>query len=148
MPQGRREPVSCRREGMRSIRLMSSRAVVGAFSRLAGIAVDLTALDQQAAEVEKGLVELLDRLEHEAEEASEAEAAAAEEDEDEAVELVDEVPGAPEGLSRDVRARIETLFERAHHDRQAALELKAELDRQGVFKKYEDRFLDLFKRGE
>lgn len=126
----------------------ASRAVVGAFSRLAGIPVDLTALDQQAAEVEKGLIELLDRLEHEAEEASEAEAAAAEEDEDETVELVDEVPGAPEGLSRDVRARIETLFERARHDRQAALELKAELDRQGVFKKYEDRFLDLFKRGE
>jgi hypothetical protein len=32
--------------------------------------------------------------------------------------------------------------------REAALELKAELDRHGLFKRYEDRFLDLFKRAE
>lgn len=123
----------------------ASRAVLQAFARLAGITVDTSALDAQVVEVEKGLVELLDRLEHEAEEATEAEAAAEEEDEE--GEEEPELPG-PEGLSRDVRARIETLFERARQDRNAALELKAELDRHGVFKKYEDRFLDLFRRGE
>lgn len=130
----------------------ASRAVVSAFSRLSGIPVDVSALDHQVNEVEKGLIELLDRLEHEAEEASDAADAEVAAVEDDATDEVDEpgdddVHGA-EGLGRDLRARIETLFERARHDRQTALELKAELDRHGVFKKYEDRFLDLFKRGE
>jgi hypothetical protein len=41
--------------------------------------------------------------------------------------------------------RIERLFEQAGKDRSKAFELKQELDRLGVFKDYEDRFLDLFK---
>ena len=44
--------------------------------------------------------------------------------------------------------RIEQLFEQAGQDRAAAYELKRELDRLGVFKEYEDRFLDLFKKRE
>ena len=47
-------------------------------------------------------------------------------------------------LSPEELAHIETLFEDASADRDKALELKAELDRCGVFKDYEDRFLDLF----
>ena len=46
------------------------------------------------------------------------------------------------------RARLEQLFEKARRDRNAALQLKEELDRLGVFDQYEDRFLDLFKRAE
>jgi hypothetical protein len=34
----------------------------------------------------------------------------------------------------------------AAKDRSKAFELKQELDRLGVFKEYEDRFLDLFKK--
>ena len=33
-------------------------------------------------------------------------------------------------------------------DRAKAIELKQELDRLGVFKDYEDRFLDLFKKAK
>ena len=51
---------------------------------------------------------------------------------------------APE--PRDER-RIEGLFEQATKDRSKAFELKRVLDRLGVFKQYEDRFLDLFKKG-
>jgi hypothetical protein len=40
------------------------------------------------------------------------------------------------------------MFEQARQDRSKAMELKRELDRHGVFKQYEDRFLDLFKKGE
>jgi hypothetical protein len=40
---------------------------------------------------------------------------------------------------------IESLFADAQIDRTKALELKAVLDQHGVFKAYEDRFLDLFK---
>ena len=42
--------------------------------------------------------------------------------------------------------RIEELFARAADDRKRAFELKRELDRLGLFKRYEDRFLDLFKK--
>ena len=44
------------------------------------------------------------------------------------------------------RARLERLFEKARGDRNAAFQLKEELDRLDVFDEYEDRFLDLFKR--
>jgi hypothetical protein len=37
------------------------------------------------------------------------------------------------------------MFALAEKDRSKAFELKKELDRLGIFKKYEDRFLDLFR---
>ena len=43
-------------------------------------------------------------------------------------------------------ANIERLFDAARRDPNEAVKLKAELDRLGVFKRYEGRFLDLFKR--
>jgi hypothetical protein len=46
-----------------------------------------------------------------------------------------------------MRERIEQLFAMAAGDRAKALELKAELDRHGLFRVYEDRFLDLFRQG-
>ena len=51
-----------------------------------------------------------------------------------------------ERVSSADRQRIEGLFEQAAKDRSKAFELKQELDRLGVFKEYEDRFLDLFKK--
>ena len=54
---------------------------------------------------------------------------------------------AEPGLAARDRRQIEDLFRRAEQDRSGALELKAELDRLGVFKEFEDRFLDLFKQG-
>jgi hypothetical protein len=53
----------------------------------------------------------------------------------------------PGGLAAGDRRRIETLFSEAERDRSRALALKAELDRLGVFERYEDRFLDLFRSG-
>jgi predicted ATP-grasp superfamily ATP-dependent carboligase len=46
------------------------------------------------------------------------------------------------------RQRIERLFREAHRDKRKAVHLKDELDRLGIFKHYEDRFLDLFRRAE
>jgi hypothetical protein len=46
------------------------------------------------------------------------------------------------------KRRIEQLFDDSARDRSKAFELKQELDRLGVFKDYEDRFLDLFKKAE
>ena len=50
--------------------------------------------------------------------------------------------------STDAEGRIEELFGLATTDRSKAFELKQELDRLGLFKEYEDRFLDLFKKVE
>jgi uncharacterized protein len=44
--------------------------------------------------------------------------------------------------------KIEELFRKAAGDRSQAAELKRVLDQQGIFKKYEDRFLDLFRERE
>ena len=40
---------------------------------------------------------------------------------------------------------LELLFSRAIFDRSQASILKAELDRLGLYEKYEDRFLDIFR---
>ncbi|MFC1994616.1 PAC2 family protein [Chloroflexota bacterium] len=47
-----------------------------------------------------------------------------------------------------LRQHIEELFRRAQGDKSKADELKAELDRTELFPEYEDRFLDLFKKGD
>jgi proteasome assembly chaperone (PAC2) family protein len=49
-------------------------------------------------------------------------------------------------LPSSVKEKIEKLFERAKDDISKANELKQELDNWSVYKEYEDRFLDLFKR--
>lgn len=121
----------------------ASRAVVQAFSRLSGVPVDVSTLDAETEEVERGMVELLDKLEHEVDEAKEAGAVTPSDDDDDEDDAEEDDAEPSDG-----QRKIEALFERARTDRHAALELKAELDRQGLFKKYEDRFLDLFKRAE
>lgn len=54
--------------------------------------------------------------------------------------------GMDRGLPRAARARIDELFREVARGELAPNLLKAELDRWGVFKEYEDRFLDLFRR--
>jgi hypothetical protein len=54
--------------------------------------------------------------------------------------------GMDRGLPRAARARIEELFAAVARGEVHPGELKAELDRWGVFKEHEDRFLDLFRR--
>lgn len=60
-----------------------------------------------------------------------------------------EPPPAPREkiLGDEDAERVEKLFRQARIDRATAFELKNELERLGVFKRYEDRFLDLFERG-
>jgi proteasome assembly chaperone (PAC2) family protein len=63
-------------------------------------------------------------------------------------EAEEEQPSAAREPPGPVMAKIEQLFREAARDRSIAVELKKELDRQGIFKEYEDRFLDLFKEPE
>ncbi len=117
----------------------ASAAVLRVFAELSGVTLDLSALDAQAAEVERMLSEHLKRLEEGVKSAAHAEARGE-------GEAPADWPKPEGGLDPEVEAHIEALFEQAAADRSKALELKAVLDRHGVFGRYEDRFLDLFKQ--
>ncbi|MBN9119216.1 MAG: PAC2 family protein [Planctomycetes bacterium] len=142
----------------------ASLAILEAFQRLTGVEVDLGELAEQARAVEEQLGELLSRVEQqygqppgapdEDEEGSEY--VTDDEDEDGEPDTEGEADagegyryeGPDEPVPTPTVARIEELFARAAQDRSKAFELKRELDRLGLFKQYEDRFLDLFKHPE
>ena len=116
----------------------ASLAVLQAFSRMAGIQIDLDELAQQAQEMGKRLGEILAEVEQKIKEQGETE--------EEEPEFAP--PAEEPSISPAEERRIERLFEKACEDRSKAYELKGELDRLGVFDLYEDRFLDLFKKPE
>jgi uncharacterized protein len=113
----------------------ASLAILETFTTIAGIDLDFTEISEQAATSEQQLGELLARVEqaYGQRHPPEEEGFQSESAEEEAVSAED-------------REGIERLFARAAKDRSRAFELKQELDRLGVFKEYEDRFLDLFKK--
>ncbi len=113
----------------------ASLAVLEVFTSMAGIELDLTELSQQVRAMEHKLGELMSKVERAFEPPEQAD------EEAYRPESADEGPLSPED-----EQRIEHLFEQAKKDRSKAYELKGELDRLDVFKEYEDRFLDLFKR--
>jgi proteasome assembly chaperone (PAC2) family protein len=113
----------------------ASLAILEVFTSLSGIEIDLQELREQSRVVEQQLGELISRVEQTFGNQS------AEETEEYRPEAVQE-----ERLSAEDEQRIERLFEQAARDRAKAFELKQELDRLEVFKDYEDRFLDLFKK--
>ena len=115
----------------------ASLAVLEAFVRMAHVEIDLAELAEQSAEMSQKLGELLSRVEHEMGEQPEGE--------DESLGVL---PAAESALDPADERRIEALFAQAQSDRSKAYELKKELDRLDTFRLYEDRFLDLFKKGE
>ncbi len=131
--------------------LQSSRAVLRAFTELSGIGMEMSTMDQRAETVVEALRELMERLQRQAS-GEEGGGGGGEGERDETrAEGADE--GDPRGdeaagLSDAERRRIEEMFDAAEENRARAADLKAELDRLGVFEEYENRFLDLFKRAE
>ncbi|MBK7878768.1 MAG: PAC2 family protein [Planctomycetes bacterium] len=117
----------------------ASSAVLRVFERLAGVLVDRKELDAHVPAVEAALDEALEKLRRASEPKGEPAMPA------EGEEWKHARPVEPRPTMEEAR-RIEQLFERASRDKGQALALKSELDRLGVFKRYEDRFLDLFKQ--
>jgi proteasome assembly chaperone (PAC2) family protein len=127
----------------------ASAAVLRAFSKISGVPVDLAPLDTQAAEMDRHLSQLWKRLKAEAAKVSGERPPEEAEHESFLPEPEDEEPEKPKDrLTPEQRTRLDRLFEEVGRDRGKAVVLKAELDRLGVFREFEDRFLDLFKRGE
>jgi proteasome assembly chaperone (PAC2) family protein len=113
----------------------AARGVLDAFCTIAGgIAIDFTELDEQARIVEEKLGEILGEVEEAIREGGSVE-------EGYTPESMEE-----EAITERDRKKVEALFQQAREDRSKAYVLKHELDRLGVFKEYEDRFLDLFRR--
>ncbi len=116
----------------------ASFGILEVFTAIAGIELDFSELKEQANHMDQQLSELLAKMEESMgrppglEEESYLQESVAEEE---------KIPPA-------AKLKIESLFEEAAKDRKKAFELKRELDKLGVFKEYEDRFLDLFKKSE
>ena len=112
----------------------ASLAVLRVFTTIAGIDLDFTEMEDQVKLLDENLGKLLAQLERRLAEKSE-----------EGAEPSDVSVPDSERQSEEDRNRIEQLFQRAAADRSRTYELKNELDRLGLFKDYEDRFLDLFR---
>lgn len=110
-------------------------SVLRAFQTIAGIQIDLEELATQAWDVEQKLGELLEQMEQAMEQQAPPEE-----------ESFESSPAEEKGPGPDDIQRIEDLFEQAQQDRSAAYELKRQLDRLNLYRQYEDRFLDLFKK--
>lgn len=115
----------------------ASLGILNAFATMTGVNIDFVELLEQSETMDRQLGELLSQVEQ---------------------AYGSQIPGGadvyrPEPVEEDRlnaadEKRIEGLFRQASSDRSKAFELKQELDRLGVFKEYEDRFLDLFKKGD
>lgn len=119
-----------------------SLAVLKIFHDFTGVEIDPAPLEEAAEAMEGQLIRLMEQLPEQGIEQEEPWAESLQPDEP---ETEGDEPGE---LDAQAERRIERLFERADRDRSSALELKRELDRLGVFERYEDRFLDLFRKGE
>lgn len=124
----------------------SSLALLKVFMKMTGVSIDLDDLKQMARFVQ----EEIDKVSKTSKQTlfgdeSPKEARGSEEGDEESREEGGMKEGK-ETVPRDVREKIEYMFESASEDITKAGELKKELDRWGLFQEYEDRFLDLFGR--
>lgn len=118
----------------------ASYAVLNAFSRISGLNIDLSGLINQAKNMEMEINKLLDYLKL----GGQAAGPIGEED-------IEKIKNSLSQLTRlplSIKEKIEDLFSLAKSDNLKAAELKAELDQWNVYKEYEDRFLDLFKKSD
>ena len=115
----------------------ASLTVLKAFSKLTEFDIDLNELQLEADRVGKHLTDAISQFRN----LKQPGVASEIEEETYIPDPVDD-----EKLTSEEKELIEQLFKTASQDRSKAFELKRELDRLQVFRDYEDRFLDLFKK--
>lgn len=116
----------------------ASAAVLKALSKTLDIKIDFSGLLNQTHTMEGEINKLLDYLKL----GSQVAGPIGEED----IEKIKKSLSQLTRLPLSVKDRIEQLFVLAKTDISKATELKLELDKWNVYKEYEDRFLDLFKK--
>jgi hypothetical protein len=116
----------------------ASHAILAALARILGIELDFNDLIEQERNIEEEINRLLDYLK-----TGHSNGPIGDEDIEKIKHLLTQLTRLPHSI----KDKIEKLFTCAKSDISKASELKAELDRWNVYKEYEDRFLDLFRKG-
>jgi uncharacterized protein len=117
----------------------ASFAVLDALKKVLNLQLDLSDLLDQAHAMEEQINGLLDHLKLGPNPGPIGE---------EEVEKIKKTLSQLTKLPLSVKEKIENLFSQANNDITKASELKSELDKWNVYKDYEDRFLDLFKKAK
>jgi len=116
----------------------ASYAVLAALSKILNIQIDLKNLIEQTHILEGEINKFLDYLKLGPQGATPIG--------EEEIERIKKTLSQLTKLPVSIKDKIEKLFEQAKSDIAKANELKTELDKWNVYKEYEDRFLDLFRK--
>ncbi len=119
----------------------ASLAVLGALAKILNVKLDTDGLAEQANSMEGEINRLLDYLKL----GSQGQSGPIGEDE---IEKIKKTLSQLTKLPVSVKERIEKLFSEAEKNISKANELKSQLDQWNVYKEYEDRFLDLFRKNK
>jgi len=114
-------------------------AVLQGLGKILNIPINVQPLKQQSRAMENEINKLLDYLNL----GAAGQSAPIGQDE---VELIKKTLSQLTKLPVSVKEKIEKLFAESRRDITMANELKAELDKWNVYKEYEDKFLDLFRK--
>jgi len=115
----------------------ASQAVLEILTATLGIKIDYTELEHYAQRLEQEIEKLFDFFSVDIKSKS-----LSEEDVQKMRKTIEEYTKIPPSAKK----VIEELFEQAKKDRSKITELKVTLDKWGIFKEYEDKFLDLFEK--
>jgi len=123
----------------------TSHAILNAVSKFLGVSLDLSELSIAARKIEEELGRLMDFVNKSAEEEdlSEYEPSPISIDD---VEKIKNLLAKQKMLPHSTKKQIEELFSKAQENISSAADLKKTLDEWHVYKDYEDRFLELFKK--
>ncbi len=117
----------------------ASHALLKALSQILNIQLDFSGLIEQVNIIEGEIEKLLEYLKL----GSQGQSGPIGEDE---IEKIKKTLSQLTKLPASMKEKIDKLFEQARQDITKANELKLELDKWNVYKEYEDRFLDLFRK--
>ncbi|MFA5116452.1 MAG: PAC2 family protein [Candidatus Omnitrophota bacterium] len=117
----------------------AAQALLEALNKILGLSLDTHELKEQGRLIEDQINQLVDYLkpgsQHTPSPISEEE-----------IERIKKSLSEYSKLPQSIRAKIEELFQQSRKDITKAGELKSELDKWNIYKEYEDKFLDLFKK--
>ena len=119
----------------------ASLAVLEKLTFLLNIKVDLNELNLAGRIMEEEIEKLIDYIKTSPEERAKPIS-------EEEIEKIKKMLSAQSKIPDSAKRRIEQLFSQSQKEISKTSELKKELDNWNVYKEYEDRFLDLFKKKE
>ncbi|MBU4252247.1 MAG: PAC2 family protein [Candidatus Omnitrophica bacterium] len=117
----------------------ASAAVLVALGKILNIQINVAPLKEQAQIMENEINKMLEYLKL-------GNAGVSAPIGEEEVELIKKTLSQLTNLPVSVKEKIEKLFEESRQDIAKAKELKVQLDKWNVYKEYEDKFLDLFRK--